>query len=80
MYKNDTINELAREYIKNRNDKIFEELLLTELSALIDSQLAQRYSSIKSFWGDMKQDVFEIMGEQRNPRCNKEREFESAFL
>ena len=58
MYNNETIDALAREYVESKNDKVFERLLLDELSNLIDFQLAKHYSSVESSWEDMKQDVF----------------------
>jgi len=64
MYQNQTINELIKEYIANEDDKVFEDLL-TELSSLIDSQLAKNYSSMKSFWEDMKQGVLLKLWENR---------------
>ena len=64
MYKNQTINELAEKYITNEDDKVFGDLL-TKLSSLIDSQLAKNYSSMKSFWEDMKQDVLLKLWENR---------------
>lgn len=64
MYQNQLINGLTEKYITKEDDKIFEDLL-TELSILIDSQLAKKYSSMKSFWEDMKQDVLLKLWENR---------------
>lgn len=64
MYQNQAINGLAERFITKEDDQIFESLL-TELSSLIDSQLAKKYSSMKSFWEDMKQDVLLKLWENR---------------
>ena len=40
------------------DEALFEKTLLTTISGAIDHQLLIHYSSRKSFWEDMKQDVF----------------------
>ena len=57
MYRREKIEQLAREYVENGDDDVFNNKLLVELKLLVQIQLGKNYSSMKEEWGDMSQEV-----------------------
>jgi len=56
MYQKEEVERLAGEYVETGDEQVFE-ALIKALIPLIDVQLGKNYSSLKEFWGDLRQEV-----------------------
>ena len=56
MYQKEEVERLAKEYVDTGKEQVFEKLI-EALIPVIDVQLGKNYSSLKEFWGDLRQDV-----------------------
>jgi len=56
MYQKEEIEQLAKKYVETQEEEVFE-ALIKALESLINVQLGKNYSSLKQFWGDLRQEV-----------------------
>lgn len=68
MYDIDKIEQLAGVYAETADDRGYE-LLLELLIPVIDIQLSQKYSNLREYWDDMRQEVLLKLWKNRTTLC-----------
>jgi len=64
-YNPDRIQTLTENYIRTKDDAVFEYLLFSQLAQIVSVQLGKNYASQKRNWEDLKQETLFYLWEKR---------------